>query len=260
MLDELERTPRTAPPRSVEVLVHRSLDWLGPEHRALSSCWPSTRPARRSPSPCSRTSGRSRRTRHGKRSGSWSGLALPSRSGSGPAHDRAARPHHRLAAPRTRRPRRRSPPTGPPATGRAVLSSRWQPRRAHAKDRAEWLAYHLVAAGAWDRLKALPTLRWRSAFLVATGSDAAFLAGLDHYGHAALAQAPDGRLPRRAGLAFRGPRQDPDRPASHLRARGHGAGRRSDRCDHPSRPASGGSRRHIESSLLLVSSGWPSFL
>ena len=59
------------------------------------------------------------------------------------------------------------------------------------KDRAEWLAYHLVAAGAWDRLKALPTLRWRSAYLIATGSDAAFLAGLDQYGQAALTHAPD---------------------------------------------------------------------
>lgn len=34
MLDELRRTTKDSPPRSVEVLVHRSLDWLGPERRA----------------------------------------------------------------------------------------------------------------------------------------------------------------------------------------------------------------------------------
>ena len=38
---------------------------------------------------------------------------------------------------------------------------------------------------------ALPALRWRGAFLVATGSDAVFLDGLDHYAHAALTQAPE---------------------------------------------------------------------
>jgi hypothetical protein len=70
------------------------------------------------------------------------------------------------------------------------------------KDRADWLAYHLVAAAAWDRLRALPTLRWRRSFLAATGSDAAFLAGLDYYGHAALAQAPDPSMtPRGSGYS-----------------------------------------------------------
>ena len=34
MLDDLERTPEAAAPRSVDVLVRRSLEWLGPEHRA----------------------------------------------------------------------------------------------------------------------------------------------------------------------------------------------------------------------------------
>ena len=70
-----------------------------------------------------------------------------------------------------------------PATSRST--SDWpgfpcSPTAARAtsrRDRAEWLAYHLVAAGDWDRLEALPSLRWRSAFLVATGSDAAFLPG-----------------------------------------------------------------------------------
>ena len=54
------------------------------------------------------------------------------------------------------------------------------------RDRAQWLAYHLVHGGSWDRLRAVPTIRWRSAFLIATGSDAAFLAGLDFYGQAAV--------------------------------------------------------------------------
>ena len=34
MLDELEDTAEDAPPRSVDVLVRRSLNWLGPEHQA----------------------------------------------------------------------------------------------------------------------------------------------------------------------------------------------------------------------------------
>jgi hypothetical protein len=55
------------------------------------------------------------------------------------------------------------------------------------RDRAEWLAYHLLLVGAWDRLAALPTLRWRSAFLAITGSDATFLAALNQYGHARTA-------------------------------------------------------------------------
>lgn len=59
------------------------------------------------------------------------------------------------------------------------------------RDRAEWLAYHLVHGGSWDALKALPTLGWRSAFLIATGSDGAFLNGLDFYGHAAVASGAD---------------------------------------------------------------------
>jgi hypothetical protein len=59
------------------------------------------------------------------------------------------------------------------------------------RDRVQWLAHHLVSAGAWDRLQALPTVRWRSAFLATTGSDAAFLDALDRYGHIARAQAPD---------------------------------------------------------------------
>lgn len=60
-------------------------------------------------------------------------------------------------------------------------------------DRAEWLAYHLASALAWDQLRELPTLRWRDTFLAATGSDATFLNNLDYYGRAALSdQAPDG--------------------------------------------------------------------
>ena len=59
------------------------------------------------------------------------------------------------------------------------------------RDRAEWLAYHLVAARDWEKLKALPTLRWRSQFSFATGSDAVFLAGLDYYGREAVIWAPD---------------------------------------------------------------------
>jgi hypothetical protein len=49
------------------------------------------------------------------------------------------------------------------------------------RDRAYWLAYHLVAARDWVLLERLPTRSWRIALLNATGSEAVLLAGLGLY-------------------------------------------------------------------------------
>ena len=190
MLDDLERTPEDAAPRSVDVLVRRSLEWLGPERQARFELLAIYPPGAAITQPMLEDLWETSQNADPK-GDKAPGPGRPCPAGTeGPAHDRAARPHHRLAASRLAAAPTMPATNRPPAPGRALPASRRQPRRAHG-DRAEWLAYHLVAAGAWDRLKALPTLRWRSAFLVATGSDAAFLAGLDHYGHAALARAPD---------------------------------------------------------------------
>ena len=188
-------TTWSVPPRARRPARSRSwcaARWTGwaPSTRHALSCWPSTRPARRSPSPCSKTSGRPRRTRPGKRSSSWSGLALPSRyegTGSRSSCTTSSPPGCTTSCGRPGDARHQ--PVHQRLAGLCMLPD-GSPGEL-TRDRAEWLAHHLVSAGAWDRLKALPTLKWRSAFLVATGSDAAFLAGLDHYGHAALAQAPD---------------------------------------------------------------------
>ena len=190
MLDELERTPDAAPPRSIDIMVRRSLDWLGPEHQArfellaiypagaaislpvLEDLWETARNV--TPKVASFLV--------------RAGLARPVR-GDQPAielHDLiAAWLHHE----RGRHDDARNRPVHQRLAGLCQLAD-GSPGNL-TKDRADWLSYHLVAADAWDRLRALPTLRWRRAFLAATGSDAAFLAGLDYYGHGALAQAPD---------------------------------------------------------------------
>ena len=189
MLDDLERTPEDArPARSRSCAPLAGLAGPRAPRRTLS-CWPSTRPARRSPSPCSRTSGVPRQTATRKEIKllARAGLAQPVRSDrlTIELHDLiTAWLHHEYGRPGDARHQ----PVHQRLAG--LCCSPTAARQAHG-DRAEWLAYHLVSAGAWDRLTALPTLRWRSAFLVATGSDAEFLAGLDHYGHAALARAPN---------------------------------------------------------------------
>ena len=190
MLDDLERTTEAAAPRSVDVLVRRSLEWLGPEHQArfeLLAVYPPgaaiTQPMLEDLWGTSQNA-----TRKEIKLLVRAGLAQPVRRDrlTIELHDLiTAWLHHACGRPDDARHQ----PVHQRLAGLCLLAD-GSPGKL-TRDRAEWLAYHLVAAGAWDRLKALPTLRWRSAFLVATGSDAAFLAGLDHYGHAALAQAPD---------------------------------------------------------------------
>ena len=190
MLDELERDPGSVAPRSVEVLVRRSLDWLGPEHQArfkLLAIYPSgaaiTQPMLEdlwgaSPNVTLRDIKFLVRA----------GLAQPIQADRltielhdlitawlrhvcGPPDDPGHQPvHQRLA-------------------GLCILPD-GSPGRL-TWDRAEWLAHHLVSVAAWDRLRTLPTLKWRTAFLAASGSDAGFLAALDHYGLFARAQAPN---------------------------------------------------------------------
>ncbi len=197
MLDDLKRIPEAAPPHSIaapphsiNVMVRRSLDWLGPEQQArfeLLAIYPPgaaiTQPMLEDLWDTSPTLTRKV-------------ISLLLRAGLAQAvrrdpptiglHDLVtAWLHHACGRPDD--PRHQ--PVHRRMAGLSLLPDGGPSNL--TMDRAEWLAYHLVTAGAWDRLKALPTLRWRRAFLAAAGSDAAFLAGLDHYGHAALAQAPD---------------------------------------------------------------------
>jgi hypothetical protein len=190
MLDDLAQTPEGAPPRSVAVLVRRSLDWLGTKHRALFELLAVYPPDAAITQPMLEDLWQTppqttiKEIKHLVRAG----LAQPVQKErlTIELHDLiTAWLHHENGVPgdarhqpvHQRLARLSALPDGSP--GRLT------------QDRAEWLAHYLVSAGAWDGLKALATLRWRSAFLVATGSDAAFLAALDHYGHAARAQAPD---------------------------------------------------------------------
>ena len=190
MLDDLERTPEAAPPRSIDVMVRRSLDWLGPEQQArfellaiyppgaaitrpiLGDLWESSPNLTRKVTSLLVRAGLAQRVRGGPPAIELHDLITAwLYHGRGHPGDPRHQPVHlRLAGLSLR-------PDGSPGT----LTT----------DRAKWLAHHLAAAGAWDRLGALPTLAWRGAFLASTGSDAAFLAGLDDYGHAALTQAPD---------------------------------------------------------------------
>ena len=190
MLDTLERTPETAPPRSIDVMMRRSLNWLGPEQQARFELLAIYPPGAAITQPMLEDLWQS------SANATWkitnllvrAGLAQPVRRDPPTIelHDLiTAWLHHQRGQP--------DDPRHQPVHQRlAELSLRRDGSPGTlTRDRAQWLAYHLAAAGTWDRLKALPTLRWRSAFLAATGSDAAFLAGLDHYGHAALTQAPD---------------------------------------------------------------------
>jgi hypothetical protein len=52
--------------------------------------------------------------------------------------------------------------------------------------RARWLVHHLVAAGEWSLLENLASLRWRSALLDCTGTDAMLFDALDAYARAAM--------------------------------------------------------------------------
>ena len=191
MLDELENTAKDAAPRTVSFLVRRSLDWLGPsrqEHFERLAVYPPgaaiTQPMLEDLWEAS-----PRATRKEINQLAQAGLAQPVRSDpptiqlhdlitawlhhsrGGPGDLRHQQDHQRLA-------------------GLCFLPD-GNPGKL-TPDRAQWLAYHLVSAGDWDRLKALPTLRWRNAFQVATGTDAVFLASLDRYAHAARAHAPGG--------------------------------------------------------------------
>ena len=223
MLDDLERTPEDAPPRSIDVMVRRSLDWLGPEQQArfellaiyppgaaitqpmLEDLWQTSPNATRKVINLLVRAGLAQPVRRDPLTIELHDLitAWLHHECGHPDDPRHQPVHQRLAGLSLR-------PDGSPGT--------------LTRDRAEWLAYHLVTAGAWDRLKALPTLRWRSAFLAATGSDAAFLAGLDQYGHAALAQAPDPVYHAVRVWLFAAHVTSPDRPPAHPPARGHGAG------------------------------------
>ena len=191
MLDDLERAPEDAAPRSVDALVRRSLDWLGPGHQARFELLAIYPPGAAITEPMLEdlwdTSPNI--TRKVIKLLVRAGLAQPVRSGrlTIGLHDLiTAWLYHACGRPEDARHQ----PVHQRLAGLCLLAD-GSPGDLTA-DRADWLAYHLVAAAAWDRLKALPTLRWRSAFLVATGSDAAFLAGLDYYAHAALVQVPDG--------------------------------------------------------------------
>ena len=160
MLDELERTPQDAPPRSLDVLVHRSLDWLGPEHQPcfdLLAIYPSgaaiTQPMledlwKTSPNAARKEIKLLVRV----------GLAQPVRS-----HEPVIELHDLITAWLHYKRGRPNDALHQPVHQRLAglcLRADGSPSNL-TKDRAEWLAYHLVAAGAWDRLKALPTLRWR---------------------------------------------------------------------------------------------------
>jgi NB-ARC domain len=189
-LDDLERTPEDAPPRSIDIMVRRSLNWLGPEQQArfellaiyppgavitqpmLEDLWQTPPNATRKVINLLMRAGLAQPMRRDPPTIELHDLitAWLYHECGHPDDSRHQPVHQRLAALSLR-------PDGSPGT--------------LTRDRAQWLTYHLVAAGAWDRLKALLALRWRGAFLAATGSDAAFLEGLDHYGHAALTQAPD---------------------------------------------------------------------
>ena len=131
MLDNLECTSEGATPRSVEVLVRRSLEWLGSERQTRFELLAIYPPGAAITQPMLEDLWNTpqQATRKEIKLLVRAGLAQPVRSGS--AHDRAARPHHRVAAPRLRPPRRCPPPTGPPATGRALPARRWQPQQAH---------------------------------------------------------------------------------------------------------------------------------
>jgi hypothetical protein len=191
MLDELARTAEGAAPRSVEVLIRRSMDWLDPEHRArfeALAIYPSgatiTQPVLED------LWGASQYTvRKEIRLLAQAGLARPVQL-DWPAievHDLiTAWLHHEHGPPGDVRHQ----PDHLRLAGLCLFPD-GSPGKL-TRSRADWLVHHLVSAGAWDGLTALPTLRWRSAYLVATGSDAAFLAALHQYGDAARARAPDG--------------------------------------------------------------------
>jgi len=190
MLDDLGRIPETAPPRSIDVLVRRSLDWLDPKQQARFELLAIYPPGAEITQPMLEDLWET------LPNVTWKVISLLVRAGLAQPvrrdpptielHDLiTAWLHHERGGPGDARHQ----PVHLRLAGLSLLPN--DSPGALTKDRAEWLAYHLVAAGAWDRLTALPILRWRSAFLVATGSDAAFLAGLDHYGHTALTQAPE---------------------------------------------------------------------
>jgi NB-ARC domain/Trypsin-like peptidase domain len=189
-LDDLAPTPEAAAPRSVGVMVLRSLQWLGPEHRARFeqlAIYPADALINQ---PMLEDLWDTSKHMAGKELQLLARAGLAERVGRNPLvielHDLiSAWLHHACGGPGDARHQ--------PAHQRLAglcLRPDGSPGEL-TPDRAQWLGYHLVAAAAWDGLKALPAPRWRSAFMVATGSDAAFLATLEDYGHAAASQAPD---------------------------------------------------------------------
>jgi tetratricopeptide (TPR) repeat protein len=207
MLDDLERAPEGAAPRSVDVLVRRSLEWLGPEHcacfellavypsgaaitqRMLEDLWQKPPKLARKEVKLLLRAGLVYLARTDHLTIALHDLITAwLHHTNGRADDPSRQPvHHRLAG--------------------LCMRADDSPGEL-TKDRAEWLAYHLVSARAWDRLTALPTLRWRTAFLVATGSDAVFLAALDAYARAARTLDPAAVYPAIRAWLF----------ASHVRA------------------------------------------
>jgi hypothetical protein len=190
MLDDRERTPESAAPRSVEVLVRRSLDWLGPEHQALFELLAIYPPGATITQPMLEDLWETSQkvTRKEIMLLARAGLAQPVWT------DRLTIELHDLITAWLHHKRGHPGDTHNQPIHQRLAGLCMLPDGSLGKltgDQAEWLAYHLVSADAWDKLKALPTLRWRNAFLVATGSDAVFLAGLDLYAHAAVAQAPN---------------------------------------------------------------------
>ena len=190
MLDDLECIVGSAPPRSVEVLVRRSLDWLGPEHRSWFELLAIYPPGATITPPMLEDLWQTspNLTRKGIRLLARAGLAQPVRG------DKLTIELHDLIAAWLQHEYGRPADSRHRSTHRRLADLCFLPDgtpRKLTSDRAQWLAHHMVSAGDWDKLKALPTLKLRSAFQVATGSDALFLAALDLYGHAARAQAPD---------------------------------------------------------------------
>ena len=189
MLDDLERASEGAAPRSVDVLVRRSLEWLGPEHQArfellvvyppggaitqpmLEDLWQKSPNAARKEVKLLVRAGLAHLVRTDRPTIALHDLIT---AWLNHTHGQADDPRHQQVHQRL--------------AGLGMHADDDSPGEL-TRDRAEWLTYHLVSAGAWERLTALPTLRWRSAFLVATGSDAVFLTALDHYARAA--RAPD---------------------------------------------------------------------
>ena len=241
MLDDLERTPEAGRTPLGRRLGAPLAGVAGsPSIRHALSCWPSTRPARRSPSPCLKTSGRPRRTRLGRRSSSWSGPALPSRYAA-----TGSRSSCTTSSPRGCITLAAAPAM--PATSQST--SDWPgfaclptaPPAKLTRDRAEWLAYHLVARQGLGQAQgsADPQMAQRIPGCHRFGRGVPRRAG-PLRPRRSRPEAPDAVYHAVRAWLFAAHVRALDRRASRPRARGHGVGWRSHRCDHAGLPASEG--------------------